>query len=212
MISLFVDTSLSFIRIAIEKDGVLLDYINEKCEKDLSKYFIENVKLIFERNSLNINSVNKIFAVTGPGSFTGIRIGLTFAKILGWCLKINIIPISELQVLASSSFMDCLSLIDARRGYVYCGGYDCNLDCIYGDRYILLDDVINDFRDSSINYLSYDSFRNINCLFPDIDFLKIIIKNFNNEGIDPHVLVPSYLKNTEAEDKLGKKKQNDSTI
>jgi len=205
MISLFVDTALSFIRIALFKDDKIVDLINEKCEKNMSSIFDIRVKDLFKRNNLELNQVDRIYTVTGPGSFTGIRVGMTFSKVLAFSLNKKITPISELQVLASSNSSSnfIAPLIDARRGYVYAGVYDSNLDVVYSDRYILLDDFLNGFSD--VLFVGYDCFDQIKLIEPDIDFEKIILKNKNSIQVDHHVLVPNYLKLTEAEENLRKK-------
>lgn len=205
MISLFVDTALSFIRIALFKDDKIVDLINEKCEKNMSSIFDIRVKDLFKRNNLELNQVDRIYTVTGPGSFTGIRVGMTFSKVLAFSLNKKITPISELQVLASSNSSSnfIAPLIDARRGYVYAGVYDGNLDVVYSDRYILLDDFLNCFSD--VLFVGYDCFDQIKLIEPDIDFEKIILKNKNSIQVDHHVLVPYYLKLTEAEENLRKK-------
>lgn len=205
MISLFVDTALSFIRIALFKDDKIVDLINEKCEKNMSSIFDIRVKDLFKRNNLELNQVDRIYTVTGPGSFTGIRVGMTFSKVLAFSLNKKITPISELQVLASSNSSSnfIAPLIDARRGYVYAGVYDGNLDVVYSDRYILLDDFLNCFSD--VIFVGYDCFDQIKLIEPDIDFEKIILKNKNSIQVDHHVLVPNYLKLTEAEENLRKK-------
>lgn len=205
MISLFVDTALSYIRIALFKDDILLDFINEKCDKNMSSLFDVKVRDLFSRNNLSLNSVDKIYTVTGPGSFTGIRVGMTFSKVLAFSLNKKITPISELQVLASSKGVSgtLASLIDARRGYVYAGCYDSNLNSVVPDKYILLEEFLN--RNKNVSYISYDSFEHISTDVPDIDFEKIILKNKDKEQVDHHVLTPNYLKLTEAEENLRKK-------
>ena len=193
MISLFIDTALSYIRIALFRDDKLLDFINEKCEKNMSSLFDVRVRDLFQRNDLSLNDVNKIYTVTGPGSFTGIRVGMTFSKVLAMSLGLKITPISELQVLASGRSDGLVaSMIDARRGYVYAGIYDKDLN-----------------MNKSFSYVSYDSFEHVSTIFPEIDFEKVINKNINSKQIDHQVLTPNYLKLTEAEENLRKKKEND---
>ena len=208
MISLFVDTSLSFIRLALFKDDVLIDFINEKCEKNMSSLFDLRVKDLFERNNLSLNDVQKIYTVTGPGSFTGIRVGMTFSKVLAMALNLKITPISELQVLATTSSNKLKApMIDARRGYVYAGIYDSDLNNVFEDKHILLEDFLN--IDDDVEYISFDSFEHISIITPQINFEKIISVNKDKKQIDHQVLVPNYLKLTEAEENLKRKKEND---
>ena len=207
MISLFVDTALSYIRVALFKNDSLLDFINEKCEKNMSSLFDVRVRDLFERNSLSLNDVKKIYTVTGPGSFTGIRVGMTFSKVLAMSQGLKITPISELQVLASTmTNKDKAPLIDARRGYVYAGIYDKDLNTLTENQHILLEDFLSINKD--VEYISYDSFEHISTIEPNIDFEKIILKNKEKKQIEHEVLTPNYLKLTEAEENLRKKKEN----
>ncbi|WP_373434746.1 hypothetical protein [Metamycoplasma equirhinis] len=77
---LFVETSLSDLYIAIIKNNKIIDKI---CEKDLVKKtdeFYLKLNLLFERNKIDIDSINEIYITLGPGSFSGARIGLLFAR------------------------------------------------------------------------------------------------------------------------------------
>ena len=209
MISLFIDTALSYIRIAIFKDNKLIDSINEKCEKNMSALFDSKVNELFKKNNLELTEVNKIYTVTGPGSFTGIRVGMTFSKVLAMALNLKITPISELQVLATTNTTKLKApMIDARRGYVYAGVYDQDLNTLTEDKHILLEDFLNINKD--VEYISYDSFEHISTTLPNIDFEKIILKNKDKKQIEHEVLTPNYLKLTEAEENLRKKKENDN--
>ena len=209
MISLFIDTALSYIRVALFKDNKLVDSINEKCEKNMSSLFDAKVDELFKRNNLELTEVNKIYTVTGPGSFTGIRVGMTFSKVLAMALNQKITPISELQVLATTKTNKLKApMIDARRGYVYAGVYDQDLNTVIEDKHILLEDFLNINKD--VEYISYDSFEHISTIKPDIDFEKIIEINKDKKQIDHEVLTPNYLKLTEAEENLRKKKENDN--
>lgn len=209
MISLFIDTALSYIRVALFKDNKLIDSINEKCEKNMSALFDSKVNELFKKNNLELTEVNKIYTVTGPGSFTGIRVGMTFSKVLAMALNLKITPISELQVLATTNTTKLKApMIDARRGYVYAGVYDQDLNTLTEDKHILLEDFLNINKD--VEYISYDSFEHISTTLPNIDFEKILLKNKDKKQIEHEVLTPNYLKLTEAEENLRKKKENDN--
>ena len=207
MISLFVDTALSYIRIALFKDDRLIDFINEKCDKNMSAIFDGKVRDIFVRNGLDYKQVDKIYTVVGPGSFTGIRVGMTFSKVLAFSLNKKITPVSELQVLASGCDSLLIApLIDARRGYVYAGVYDRDLNIVVDERHVLLDDFLD--MNNNVSYVSYDSFEHISVIEPNINFEKLIIKNKDKEQIAHQVLTPNYLKMTEAEENLLRKKND----
>ena len=134
---------------------------------------------------------------------------MTFSKVLAMALNLKITPISELQVLATTNTTKLKApMIDARRGYVYAGVYDQDLNTLTDDKHILLEDFLNINKD--VEYISYDSFEHISTTLPNIDFEKIILKNKDKKQIEHEVLTPNYLKLTEAEENLRKKKENDN--
>ena len=189
---LFIDTCSSNLIISTIIDNKIDYFFNDKNNNDTSSKVMKVIKEAVP----DINTVDKIFVVNGPGSFTGIRVGVTIAKMIGFCLNIPIIKLSELELLATTKTNTKYnaSLIDARRGYVYAGIYDQDLNCYLEDQHILLSNI-NYPQDCTI-IENYDN----------IDLLKIIKKHEFDEPINPHNLKPNYLKRTEAEEKLDDKK------
>ena len=108
-------------------------------------------------------------------------------------LGIPVVPISSLELIASATPSDNnIALIDARRGYVYAGGYDKELNNTYKDRHILLENI-----KEIGTFISYDNLTDIK---PNIDVLKVVKKHEKEKGVNPHKLNPKYLKLTEAEE------------
>ena len=192
---LFISSATTDLVVAIIIDGKIIYEYNNPCFQDMSKDIMPAIDEAFKVSKITPNDLDKIFVVNGPGSFTGIRIGLTVAKTMAWALKIPIIPISTLEMLASGTNKAVIALIDARRGYVYAGGYDENLTPFIEDKYVLLDEL-KDYK----NFVSNDKF-DFTVEKPIINILKLINKH-ENLNVNPHELKPKYLKNTEAEEKL----------
>lgn len=203
MISLLIDTCTKNVCIALFNDKVLLDKIVHSNQIDLSSNFMVLVNDILSKNNVKVENVDKFFVAVGPGSFTGIRIGVTCAKVMAWSLKKDVIPFSSLELLATvdSNNDYIVPLIDARRGYVFAGIYDNHLNCIMNDAYIKLDDLLEKIEnDKSTTYVSLDNF-DLETILPEYNVNKIIEKHFNDIPINPHSLNPNYLKKTEAEEK-----------
>lgn len=195
---LYIDSATATLVVAIIIDGKISYIYNKEVGKDMSSEVMPVIEQAFHQAKITPDELDKIFAVNGPGSFTGIRVGLTVAKTMAWALNIPVIPISALEAIASTSNQDVnIALIDARRGYVYAGAYDRNLDPIMEDKHILLEDITTEGT-----FVSYDDFDAIK---PDIDIMKIIKKHENDNCVNPHNLNPKYLKLTEAEENLRKK-------
>lgn len=193
---LFIDTSNSLIISILENNKEI--YCFNSHEIETSSKVMAILDEAFTKTNLNIRDIAKIFIVNGPGSFTGIRVGVTIAKTIGFCLNIPIIPLSELELLATTNTDTDynVSLIDARRGYVYGAIYDKNLNSYFKGQHILLSDLEKE----------YPNDYTIITTTAKIDIVKIIKKHENDEPINSHALKPNYLKKTEAEENLDAKR------
>lgn len=199
MKSLFINTSSFFMSVAILENNSILYKFEEEIKIDMASHIVPTIELSFNNVSFDINDIDKIFIVTGPGSFTGIRVGVTAAKTIAWALKKDIIPISSLEFLATTK-VDAeyiVPMIDARRGYVFAGVYDRELKPLLIDTYIKRTDM-DEYLSAGV-IVSYDDIEG--SVKPDTDILMIVEKHKNDTPINPHEIKPNYLKLTEAEEK-----------
>ena len=92
---LFIDTHAELITIALKnKDKIYIK--TQESEYSHSIYTMPMIESIFKENGLNVKDLRKIIVINGPGSFTGIRIGLSIAKTMAYALNIDINTISSL--------------------------------------------------------------------------------------------------------------------
>ena len=155
-------------------------------------------------NSVNLkpDDIDKIIVVNGPGSFTGIRIGVTLAKIFAWAKKIPITTITSLEAMAKSVKTNKLivPIINARRDSCYAAIYD-NDNIVLKGQYLTIEKLklILMGLDREYEFISNDSFEfDVTKYNPDI--LNIVLTYQNKESINPHLVNPEYLKLTEAEE------------
>lgn len=195
MMYLLIDTSLKYPTVSIIEDNKILYLFHEEIDSDMSSKIMPIVDKGFKSINKDINDIDKIFVINGPGSFTGIRIGVTIAKTIAWSLKKNIVTISSLELMATTNVDTkyIVPIIDARRGNVFAGIYDKELNIIKEDKMVNLENLKKSI-DSNYTIVSYD-LNNVN-----IDVLKIINKHKNDLSINPHSVNPNYLKLTEAEE------------
>ena len=200
MISLFIDTSISFPTISLIRDNEVLYEFHEEIKSDMSSKILPIIDEGLKKSNLTLNSINNIFVVTGPGSFTGVRIGVTIAKTIAWSLNKKIIPISSLEFMATTNTNKdyVIPMIDAKRGNVFAGIYTNTLECVMSDALISLEELLKDKLDN-YQLVSYDNIQSTIKPVPSV--IKIIDKHINEKGINPHELKPNYLKLTEAEEK-----------
>ena len=203
MICFYIDTTSNYLYTGLSKDNLLLIERKLNLSHDLSTFALDEVRKMFLEAKVEPNEVDKIIVVNGPGSFTGIRIGVTIAKVYAYLLKKEIITISSLEAMNISCSEDNLHvpIINARRGYVYGAIYD-------GDRTVLMEQYITLEKLKLILigqkkdyvFISNDKFDDFGCKNYDPDILKII-NAFKDRGrIDSHFVNPVYLKLTEAEE------------
>ena len=210
MISLFLDSSDKKVIVGILKEEKIIDSIIEDNDNHLLEKFLPLISKLIDKNNLTINEINRIYLVNGPGSFTGVRIGVTTAKVIAWGLKKEIVTISELELLATTktSKKYIIPYIDARREAVYAGMYDNNLNNMFDDAYITEEKLINKLkRRTRLDDCEFVSYYNNfdNTITPNIDIEKIVEKHKNDKSINPHEVVPNYLKKTEAEENYDKR-------
>lgn len=116
---LYIDTTTSYLYTGLVVDKKLVSEVKKDLGKDLSSYTLKEIDTMLKQNHLEPNDIDKIIVVNGPGSFTGIRVGVTIAKTYAYSLKKEIVTISSLEAMAISSKEDDIikvPLIDARRG------------------------------------------------------------------------------------------------
>lgn len=205
MITLFIDTCTEVLNVALIKDGIILGS-STISSSEHSKHTMPEIEKLFKNNDINPKSVDKIMVTNGPGSFTGIRIGVTIAKTYAWACNINVIPISTLKAYALSydGFDYYIPMIDARRGYVYAGIYNNKYEEVMHDSYISIDKLIEKANDlSNVLFISNGNFKDIETVSTKINLQKIYEYYKDEDGINPHALMPNYLKKTEAEEKFG---------
>jgi tRNA threonylcarbamoyl adenosine modification protein YeaZ len=215
MISLFLDTSNSKLTVAVidEKSEVVKTFYSNEVKNELSIKVFEIIDKCINEASITAEDIDKIYVSNGPGSFTGIRIGVTIAKTFAWAKNKKIIPVSSLEILATTPVEDevIVPMIDARRDCVYAGIYDNQLNIILEDSYISLESLKRELpKDKNITFITDDNIDYFNNKKnSNIDVIKIVKKHRDDDSINPHLVNPRYLKMTEAEANLLKSKEND---
>lgn len=204
---LFIDTSTSYPIVSIIENNNIKAMFNKKIDTDISVSIFSILDTMFKELNITPKDIKKIFIANGPGSFTGTRIGVTIAKVYGYSLNVDLIPVSTLEVLAGGVNKDYIvPVIDARRGFVYAGIYDKDLNKIVDDRYISLDKLKEELEGKDYVFVSYDDIAG--SIKPKINLIKVINKHEKDIPVNAHGLNPNYLKKTEAEEKLSDKKNN----
>jgi tRNA threonylcarbamoyl adenosine modification protein YeaZ len=92
-----IDTSTSVAGLALVEDGKVLAELNWRCGQNHTVQLLSNLSHLLNQNELNIQKTDCIIVARGPGSYNGLRVGISTAKGLAFSLSIPIIGISTLE-------------------------------------------------------------------------------------------------------------------
>lgn len=138
-IILGIETSSSICSVALAKDGKLLALRESEGVKEHSAALTGYISAVFTEAGLNYHQMDAIAVSIGPGSYTGLRIGLSSAKGLSYALDKPIIAVDTLKSLAFRAVQKTIQagqktenalfvpMLDARRMEIYTAIYDHNL-------------------------------------------------------------------------------------
>ena len=207
-----LETATKNCSVALAKDGKTIT-----CKEIAAQNFSHAEKLhvfieeILCENNIQFSDLNAIAVSQGPGSYTGLRIGVSSAKGLCYALNIPMIAIDTLQLLAKQIQIEdgiIISMIDARRMEVFSAFYDKNHNQIRATQAEIIDEtsykeitekihLIGDGTEKFINTLTDDKFIfHSNVVFPSanemsqLSFEKYKISDF----VDVAYFEPYYLK------------------
>ena len=128
MITLGVDTCEARGSIAVRKDGVVMSVQKHESAEDYSSWLIPAVGRALAAVGADLQAIQLLAVASGPGSFTGVRVGLTAVKAWAELFGAKVVSVSRLEVLARQ-VADASGLVaasfDAQRGQVFGGLYKC---------------------------------------------------------------------------------------
>ena len=126
---LILDTSSKQLAIGIYKDDELLYKNQYYAWLRQSEMAIPEIEKAINELKIDLREVTRIVASIGPGSYTGVRIALTIAKVMALTLNIPLFTVSSLQALAGKKDK-VISIMDARSKRVYIGVYDKGVEVV----------------------------------------------------------------------------------
>ena len=119
MLILSIDTCLGACSCAIVRDGEPLASAFEPMTRGHQERLAPMVEATMKQAGVAFADLTRIAVTVGPGSFTGLRVGLAFAKGLGLALGKPVVGVGALEALGAEEAGRVLALADARRGQVY---------------------------------------------------------------------------------------------
>ena len=146
MIWLGIETANTPLSVAVMKDGKVVAEMIQNIKLTHSAGAMPAIEEILARVGIKPNELDAIAVSEGPGSYTGVRIGVTLAKTLAWTLQKPLVGISSLKALAANASLYnglVCPIFDARRGNVYTGVYQGQaLEAIVEDYHTHITDLL----------------------------------------------------------------------
>ena len=117
-----IETSSSLFSVAVSDGPVVLDYRQADGQGSASTLLTDWVEAMLKKTGIPLSGLAGFAVSIGPGSFTGLRIGVMTVKTLAWSCKKPVLPVSSLEVIAHNlekSPQPVVPFLDARKGNVY---------------------------------------------------------------------------------------------
>lgn len=213
MLILGISTSSNIASVALSKDAECIKELNINNNKTHSETLVPLINELLSETNIKLQDINLIACDNGPGSFTGIRIGISTVKAIAESLNIPVIAVSSLEGLAYNiSSSECIcSLIDARNNQVYCGLFDSNHTLIgnyMADDINAVLKVINQTKNVTFvgdgavahkDLLNISDFKSDNLLHAKNINLCAFDKFSKGEILNADSILPMYLRKSQAE-------------
>ena len=130
---LHIDTASAVASVSIVRDGNIMAFRENKLVNEHASFLQPNIKIILEDAGISLSETDAIAVVNGPGSYTGLRVGLASAKGLSFALNKPLITIGTLPLMALAAVqatgdknISYAPMIDARRMEVFTAVYDAD--------------------------------------------------------------------------------------
>lgn len=197
---LAIDTSGSHLTvIVIKNEQIFCEFLLDSGLKH-STTLMPIIEQTLFKAGLDIKDIDVYSAVTGPGSFTGIRIGISTIKGFSYAFKKPVINVTSFDVLAyNKRERKSLAVIDALHDNFYVQGYDDTAVCLLPQ---FIDVKKLEQLSKEYQIISSTEIEGINVLVGDLKqgFINAVIAKMSEQNLDRESLVPLYVRKSQAEE------------
>lgn len=188
MLRLFLDTSNKYLYIAVLNDlKVVFEHV-QPGNNNHSETLVQVLENTLKENDIELDNIEEIFVGRGPGSYTGVRVACTVAKVLAYIKNKKLYSFSSLDLLLTTNltFGKVVCQMDARRGFSYAKAFNIseNIEVIKEEEFTETTKLQDEFADAL--FITNETY-NYN---PVILIEKGLFKEENNI----HGFVPTYLR------------------
>ena len=179
---LFIDTTQNYCNLALINDkNKLIDFYQELTNNNMTDIVVEKIKSLLNKNEVNKSEINAIYLLTGPGSFTGFRVGYIIAMTWVSVYKVKLYIMNSL--LFQTNKGSGISIIDAKSNKKFIAIYEK-----YKEKFLPsivsnsdIENIINKFN----NLNKYEDYKNVNFFKKLLEHLKHFKLVKNPKNIEP---------------------------
>ena len=191
MYQLLLDSSNIFLSVGLAKDGKVFDKISYEAWQRQSEMMVTEVDNILKRNNIDKSELDGVVVGIGPGSYTGVRIGVTIAKTIAYALHIKLYAKSSLSLLKHRE-IPTICVFNARSGRSYFAVYE-------GEKQLEKDSVLEnekvlEYIKRHPDYLVNGETTQLGLESGEYDIIENLADFNQSEEVDPFRLNPVYLK------------------
>lgn len=160
MTILAVDTTSEFGSLALRSNGATIAHIERHSMEGFAHLIFGEIDRLLQNAAFRLAEIDCFAAASGPGSFTGVRVGLSAVKGLAEATGKPAVGVSNLQALSSFGSLPLRAvMIDARRGDVYAAVYDANLQPVGGEAVLKLPLWLDSLEAPEYEFITAAKFR-----------------------------------------------------
>jgi tRNA threonylcarbamoyladenosine biosynthesis protein TsaB len=189
---LAIDTTSEYGSLALCEQERVVEEVSIHSPEGFAHVVFQELQELLTRNSVRIADIDRYASASGPGSFTGVRVGLALAKGLAFATGKKVVAVSVLEAVASLGTSQLrAAVIGARRGEVYAALYDAELRIVVPEVVTTLDKFRAMLPAGSIEFLTMDPPRALAGAIGKIAASR--------EGEMPEAVDASYVRRSDAE-------------
>ncbi|QNQ81890.1 tRNA (adenosine(37)-N6)-threonylcarbamoyltransferase complex dimerization subunit type 1 TsaB [Lactobacillus sp. PV037] len=221
---LSITTATNHLSVALVVDGKLIAEKNEEDNRNHSEHLDPLISELLKENNLSLKDIDRFAVAQGPGSYTGLRIGITTAKMFATILNKELVGVSTLAALANGIDEENVIIvpeIDARNNNFFAGAYlksGGTLKNVVPDGHYSLEDLIKQLKKLKLTKKVIFVGSNIETyldkimqvwkeiepvqLAGDLNQVHAAQVGFLGQTaslVDPDKMIPKYLRRTQAE-------------
>ncbi len=154
---LSIDTATEAAYVVLGNEHEIISFRENKEQKTHASFVQPAINEILKENGMSLNDIDAVSVSNGPGSYTGLRVGLSSAKGIAYALNKPLILLNTLEIMAQSAILELKDegllycpMIDARRMEVFTAIYNISLNNLFVPSAVILsEDSFKDILESN---------------------------------------------------------------